>query len=416
MPSLYRTADQTVVRELNLSSVLRHLHDQTTLSRAQIAISTGLNKSTVSSLVDELIQRGLIHETGLNPGNAGRPAMLLEINPKAGGIVGLELGVDFVSVALTDFVGNIFWQKTEDTDPTEKEDRTIAQSLRLIDEAIRDCRSKGWRVLGIGLAIPGMVDVKEGILVFAPNLNWRNIPLKKICAEHTGLQVYIDNDANAAAIGEHLFGVARQTRDFVFVYVGIGIGGGLFLNNDLYRGKNGFAGEFGHAPILSGSFRVQEDGPGDWETYASQNAIIRHVQASLQTKQSNILPRLMEEQHAPLSISLIKEAANAGDKVALDAFTCTGEALGVGIANLVNTFNPEKVVLGGPLSAVGNYLLSSIKASVAKHSFPEISQHVEILTSKFGKDASVMGAIALVVNDIVSNPTHVEKEVMPTTR
>jgi predicted NBD/HSP70 family sugar kinase len=102
--------------------------------------------------------------------------------------------------------------------------------------------------------------------------------------------------------------------------------------------------------------------------------------------------------------------------VALDAFACTGEALGVGIASLVNTFNPEKVVLGGPLSAVGDYLLSSIKASVAKHSFPEISQHVEILASKFGKDASVIGAIALVVNDILSNPTHVEKEVMPTTR
>jgi len=417
MPSPYKIANQTVVRELNLSSVLRHLHDQTTLSRAQIAISTGLNKSTVSSLVDELIQRGLIHETGLNLGNAGRPAMLLEINPKAGGIVGLELGVDFVSVVLTDFVGNIFWQKTEDTNPTEKEDRTITQSLRLIDEAIKDCRSKGWRVLGIGLAIPGMVDVKEGILVFAPNLNWRNIPLKKICAEHTGLPVFTDNDANAAAIGEHLFGVARQTRDFIFVYAGIGIGGGLFLNNDLYRGKNGFAGEFGHTPIISGSFRVQEheDGPGDWETYASQNSIIRHVQASLQAKQSKIIPRLMEEQHAPLSISLIKEAANAGDKVALDAFASTGEALGVGIANLVNTFNPDKVVLGGPLSAVGNYLLSSIQASVAKHSFPELSQYVEILASKFGKDASVIGAIALVVNDILSNPTHVEKEVMPTT-
>ena len=275
MSSHYRITDKSIVRELNLSSVLRHLHDQTTLSRAQIAVSTGLYKSTVSSLVEELIQRGLIHEIGVNSGNAGRPAILLEINPNAGGIVGFELGIDFVSVVLTDFVGKVFWQKTEETDPTEKEDFIIRQSLRLVDEAIADCRSKGWRVLGIGLAIPGMVDVKEGILVFAPNLNWRNVPLRKTFEEHTGLPVLIDNDANAAAIGEHLFGVARQTRDFIFVYGGIGIGGGLFLNNELYRGKNGFAGEFGHTPILSGSFRGQEhqDSSADWETYASQNSI-----------------------------------------------------------------------------------------------------------------------------------------------
>lgn len=417
MSSSYQTIGQTIVREQNLSSVLRHLHDQTTLSRAQIAPATGLNKSTVSSLVEELIQRGLIHETGLNSGNNGRPATLLEIDPGAGGIIGLELGIDFVSVVLTDFAGNVCWQKTEDTDPPDKEDFTIKQSLRLVDEAIRDCRSKGWRVLGVGLAIPGMVDVKEGILVFAPNLKWRNVPLRKIFEDHTGLPVIVDNDAHAAAIGEHLFGVARQVRDFIFVYGGIGIGGGLFLNNDLYRGRNGFAGEIGHPSFISGSFlgREYQDSLGDWETYASQNSIIRHVQASLQTKQSQIIPRLMEEQHAPLSISLIKEAADAGDKVALDAISSTAKALGVGIANLVNTFNPEKVILGGPLSAMGDYLLSAVQVSVDKYSFPEIRQHVEIITSKFGKDASVIGAIALVVDDILSNPTHVEKEVISTT-
>ena len=412
MSSPYIIADQTVVRELNLSSVLRHLHDQTTLSRAQIAVSTGLNKSTVSSLVEELLQRGLIHETGLNTGNTGRPATLLEINPRAGGIVGFELGTDFVSVVLTDFIGNIFWKKTEATAPSESEKLTITQSLRLVDEAVEDCRLKGWRVLGVGLAIPGLVDVNEGLLVYAPNLKWRNIPLRKTFAEHTGLSVLIDNEANAAAIGEHLFGVAQQTKDFVFVYGGIYIGGGLFLNNKLYRGKNGFAGEFGHDPFISGSFdgKEHQDGPGSWVTNASQNSIIRYVQASLQTKPSQIISRLMEEQHAPLSISMIKEAADAGDKLALDAFINTAEALGVGIANLVNTFNPEKVILGGPLSTVGNYLLPAIEEKVEKYAFPEIRQHVTIHTSKFGKDASVIGAIALVVNDILSNPTHVQKE------
>jgi len=416
MSSLYQAVDQTAVRELNLSSVLRHLHDQTTLSRAQIANVTGLNKSTVSSLVDELIERRLIHETGTNSGNTGRPATLLEIYPEAGGIIGWDLGVDFVSVVLTNFVGNILWQRIEDTDAPENEKATIKQSLRIIGEAIKVSRERGLRLLGLGSAIPGLVDTKEGILVMAPNLKWRNVPLKKICIENTGGPVFIDNDANAAAIGEHLFGMGRHVHDFIFVYIGIGIGGGLFLNDNLYRGNNGFAGEFGHAPIISNSFQAphHDDGLGDWETYACQKSIVKRIQTGLDAGKSSLLPNLMHERNTPLSIALIKAAADAGDRLSLEAFADTGEAIGVGIANLVNTFNPEKVIIGGPLSDYGSYLLPSIKASVEKHSFPEISKYVEIETSQFGKDASVIGAIALVVNDILSSPTHIEKEVMLT--
>jgi glucokinase-like ROK family protein len=414
----YTRVDQSVVRVSNLSSVLCHLHEENILSRAQIASYIGLNKSTVSSLANELIERQLVHETGINAGNRGRPATRLEINPYAGGIVGVELGVDFVSVVLTDFVGNILWQKTEEVGSVKDIDTTVKQSLRIINGAITECRKINLRILGLGLALPGIVDIKEGVLVLAPNLNWHNVPFRKICEENTGLPVFVDNDANAAAIGEHLFGAGRQVRDFIFVYIGIGIGGGLFLKNELYRGKNGFAGEFGHAPIVSDSFRVpnHEDNVGDWEAHACQNSIIQRVQASLQAGYKSIIPSSIKKQETTLSLHLIKEAADAGDKVALDAFADTGEAIGIGIANLVNTFNPEKVIIGGPLSAFGNYLISPIRASVEKHSFPEISKHAEIVNSDFGENACVIGAVSLVVNDILSNPTHSEKEVMKATK
>jgi N-acetylglucosamine repressor len=329
----------------------------------------------------------------------------------------MELGVDFISVVLTDFIGNILWQKTEDLDPDKEVDSIIEKSLCIIKEAMAECHERNLRILGLGLAVPGIVDIKEGILVLAPNLNWHNVPLRKICEESTGLPVFVDNDANAAAIGEHLFGVGRQAGDFIFVYIGSGIGGGLFLKNELYRGKNGFAGEFGHAPIISNSFQTPnyENNNLDWETQACQNSIFQRVQASLQAGRTSILPSLMQERKTSLSISLIKEAAEAGDRVSLDALANTGQAIGVGIANLINTFNPEKVILGGSLSSVGNFLLPSIKASAEKLSFPEISEHVEIVNSRFGENACVIGAISLVVNDILSNPTHAQKEVMETT-
>ena len=144
------TADQAFVRVLNLSSVLRLIHTQSPASRAQLAVITGLNKSTVSSLVDELIARNLIHEAGSNSNGAGRPATMLEINPQAGSIIGVELGVDFVSVAVTDFLGNITWRRREDANPNEDQQKMIDQTLRIVKEAMSAGKKKNTRFLGLG--------------------------------------------------------------------------------------------------------------------------------------------------------------------------------------------------------------------------------------------------------------------------
>ncbi len=177
------TADQAFVRELNLSTVLRLIHTQSPASRAQLAVITGLNKSTISSLADELISRNLIHEAGSNSNGAGRPATILEINPQAGSIIGVELGVDFVSVAVTDFLGNITWRRREDANPNEDQQKMIDQTLRIVKEAMGAGKKKSARFLGLGLATPGTVDLKEGVLIFAPNLHWRNVPFGKIFSD-----------------------------------------------------------------------------------------------------------------------------------------------------------------------------------------------------------------------------------------
>ncbi len=405
------TVDQVFVREMNLSSVLRLIHTQSPISRAQLAVLSGLNKSTVSSLADELLSRNLIHETGSNTGGAGRPATLLELNPQAGLIIGVELGVDFVSVAVTDFLGNIIWRRREDADPTEDQQKMINQTLRIVKEAMTAGKRKGIRFLGLGLATPGTVDLKEGVLIFAPNLHWRNVPFGKIFSEQTKLRIFVENDANAAAIAEHLFGTARQCQDFLFVFAGVGIGGGLFLNGRLYRGKNGYAGEIGHSPIMAEpSQTVCHCGNrGCWETYANQYSIIQRVQARLEVKRTSIIPKLIAEQNVPLTIPLIKQAADAGDREAIDSFIEAGHAMGQGLASLINIFNPEKIIIGGPLSIAGEYLLPAIKETVTRHSLPEIDQQAEVLLSPFGPDASLIGAIAIVVDDVLSKPISVER-------
>ncbi len=406
------SADQAFVRETNLSLVLRMIHTLSPLSRAQLAVKTGLNKSTVSSLVDDLLERTLVHETGINSIGAGRPATLIEMNPQAGYIIGVELGVDFVSVAVTDFLGDIVWQQKEDADPAEDQDQMLNQTLRIVKVGLAAGKKRNYRFLGLGLATPGTVDLNERLLIFAPNLHWRNVPFGKIFSEHTQLRVYVENDANAAAIAEHSFGTARQCQDFIFVFAGVGIGGGLFLNGKLYRGKNGYAGEIGHSPIMAEPAQTvcHCGNRGCWETYANQYSIIQRVQARLEVKRTSILPKLMAEQNSPLTIPLIKQAADAGDIEAIESFTEAGRAMGQGFAGLINIFNPEKIILGGPLSLAGEYLLPAIKETVGRHSLPEIDKQAEVLLSPFGPDASLIGAIAIVADDVLSHPTKVERK------
>jgi glucokinase-like ROK family protein len=406
-----RTADQAFVRKVNLSVVLRHIHIASPVSRAQIAMATGLNKSTVSSLVDDLLKRDLILESGTNSVGTGRPATLLKINPNVGYIIGVQFGVDFVAVILTDFLGKIQLRKRIESSPTELPDHVIKQALSLVSEAIDTCKNNQQKMLGIGISAPGIVDIDQGVLMYAPNLQWRNIPLKKIFSEYTELKTFVDNDANAAAIAEYLFGTTRLSKDFIFVFAGVGIGGGLFLNGNLHRGKNGYAGEIGHSPIIADypPLKCHCGNCGCWETYANQDSILYRVQTCLDKQQNSILPELISEKNAPLSISMVKQAADLNDKVAIASLAEAGAALGQGFACIINIFNPEKIILGGPLASIGDYLLPSSKEKMTQYSLNEYGSEVQVLLSSFGTDASLIGGIAIVVDDILSNPLQVER-------
>jgi glucokinase-like ROK family protein len=406
----YRAGDQTLVRENNLAIVLRYLQEGAPLSRARLADLTGLNKTTISSLIEELLDRALVHEVGLDRSGGGRPATLLDLAPQAGYIIGVELGVDLIAAVLTDFVGQIIWRREQKFDSVESQETTIAHALRMIDEAEAISRARDARLLGLGLTLPGMVDVQNGVLLFSPNLQWRNVPLSQILSEHTPLRVFVDNDATAAALAEHLFGTARRAHNFVFLIAGVGLGGGLFLNGDLYRGAGGIAGEIGHTSItMERSWPCRCGNRGCWETFGNQYSLLQRVQALLDVGRNSLIPQLLAERDAPLTYSLITQAAAAGDTVALEALNETGVAIGVGVANLINTFNPEMVVVGGAMSTAGDLLLSPIKRVVEERALPEMLQRLEIVLSTFGPDASVMGAVALVVKSILCNPSIVER-------
>ncbi len=330
-------------------------------------------------------------------------------------MIAVELGVDFVSSAIVDFLGNILWRKAEAADPAASQEKTLGQTMEMVRETITVCATRGERILGLAFSIPGTVDLEQGILIFAPNLNWRNVPLRELFSSTTGLRVFIENDANAAAIGEHLFGNARNLHDFLFVFAGVGLGGGLYLDDNLYRGKGGYAGEVGHTPIIAEPFQnpCHCGNVGCWETYVNQASILARVEARLgHSGDRSVIRELMAEQASPLTLSIVKQAADAGDQDALESLAEAGNALGKGFAVLVNLFNPGKIVLGGPVSVAGQYLMPAVRESLSLHAMGEILSQAEINLSAFGPDASLVGAAAVIVDDVLKFPSHVQKEVM----
>ena len=405
----FRTGDQALVREINLSIILNTLREGAPLSRAQLAAKTGLNKTTVSSLVRELIERQFVREIGYGQSSGGRPAMMLELNPQAGCIIGVEIGVDFILVILTDFTAHILWRWQEEINPHQPPETILNRAINATRTAIGHYEahiSPGGDspLLGIGVGIPGLIDTDSGLVIFAPNLGWRDVPARDAFTAAFDVPIFVDNDANASAMGEHYFGAAQRVSNFVYLAAGVGLGGGIVLNGQLYRGACGYAGEIGHMTIIPDGERCNCGNRGCWETLVSQTAVIRRVRQAIESGKRSLVNQLANGDPHRISISLIAQAAKAGDEVARQALEETGEYLGIGIANLINGFDPELVVFGGVLSFASEFLLPAIEATIRQRAMVRPRDTPQVKVSAHGFDACVMGCVALALHDILREP------------
>jgi glucokinase-like ROK family protein len=400
----YRTGDQTLVREINLSIILNCLRETSPLSRAQMAEITGLNKTTVSSLVSELIARQFVREIGFDSSGGGRPAVLLELNPGAGCIIGMEIGVDFILTILTDFKAQILWRHREDIDQAEGQEAILARAFDIVRQALRAGELTHSPVLGIGVGVPGLVDISSGTLLFAPNLKWHDVPLHEVLSQEFDVPIFVDNEANLAALGERYFGAAQDSKDFVYLSIGVGLGGGIVLNGQLYRGIGGYAGEIGHTTIMSDGERCNCGNRGCWETLVSQTAVVNRVRKALATGNASLVSQLVKGRLERISIPVIVEAAELGDKVARQALEDTGAYLGIGIANLINALNPELIIFGGIVSLASSYLLPAIEKALKERSLIWPRRMAKVMASSHGPEACVMGGVALVLHDILKKP------------
>jgi predicted NBD/HSP70 family sugar kinase len=384
-----RTAHFGTMRAINRQIVLNYVRDRGPISRAEIARRTKLQRSTISEIVDSLLEEGLIEEVGAGQSTGGRCPTLLALRTTGAAAIGIDIAPTRTTVATSDLAGGLLESEEFETD--HDFERTMA---RAVSAARRLTERGGGRIEGIGVSLPGLVDSSKGRLLYVPYFNWRDLDIGDRIAEATGLKVTIDNDANAAALAELWFGRAdvSEARDFIMVFIAEGVGAGIIFDRQVYRGEGGAAGEFGHmiigdrapVPCSCGSYDC-------WEAFASGRAAVARY------------ARLAGAGAArAMSFAQLIDRALAGEAAAREALGETARFLGIGISNLIVGFSPEVVIVGGAITRAWD-LVSDLFSETVRRSVRRDLPFTRIIPSTIGDRASLMGALSLVLADKFSS-------------
>jgi glucokinase-like ROK family protein len=395
------TGDQEKVRKINKSIVMNTLRLHAPISRARVANLTGLNRGTVSNIVNVLIEDGLVLESEPEDSKVGRPGISLNLRPDGGAVIGLEIGVDFITIVLTNFVAETLWEIKIDINPSQPQTSIMSQAEQLVEQALSISREKRLRPLGVGIGLPGLINLRRGELIIAPNLNWRNVPLRLMLNQRFRLPIFIENEANLAALGEYYFGVAQGVDNFIYLSSGIGLGGGIMINGNLFRGVHGYAGEIGHMQRDPQGERCGCGRVGCWETQVGPRAVLRHVKKELQIHSDPFLLDACQGDFNNLTFVMVVKFALEGDSVCRQAIEDVATYLGAGIADLVNVFNPELVVIGGAFILGKDILQPIIEKTIFSNTLKPSTDNLRLAFSERGADACALGAVAIVLDDIL---------------
>ncbi|HEY4391061.1 MAG TPA: ROK family protein [Paenibacillus sp.] len=382
------TGDQQLIKKMNKTIVLNTIRQQQPLSRADISSVIGLNKATVSSLVSELIESQLVSEIGPGESSGGRKPTLLLFNRSAGFAIGVDIRVNDLLAVLVDMEGNVIREKTVSLEDYSL-DKVLDQIRKTIRGLMRRLPASPYGVVGIGIGVPGLVDEKSRV-ISAPNLGWDNVDLYEALSSEFGSNIHIDNEANAGAIGEKLYGAGRDSKDLIYLSIGIGIGSGIIVGGDLYRGTSNFSGEVGHMTVAENGPLCRCGNRGCWETLASEKALLDQAGA-------------LWQDHTPSLEDILKEAEQGNDQV-LALLERIGSQLGVGLANLVNILNPEFIVIGNRLSLAGDYLRQAMLSTLGQRSLSYHRKQTHVDFAKLGIRSTAMGAASLPITAFLADP------------
>ncbi len=378
----------SLMRRINRSAILELIREEGPLSRSKIARRLDVSLPTVMRIVDELMEEGLVSKGGYSESTGGRPPSLVTFNGESYAVVGVDLGEDKMFGMVADLAGNV--QHTQFMDPENDHgpDTYVDQLCDLIAKLLAVSRPEGQEIRGIGIGVPGVTLVPEGVVTWAPSLGWRDLPLQKLLSERfPKVPVFVENDVNLAALGELGFGAGRGVQNLVSLTVSKGIGAGLIVGGMLYRGQHQGAGEVCNMVPGVRFLGERYEEFGALETIASTSGIVRRARELL-TRENLPLPE------ADVTADVVFAAAREGEKWAVQVVDETVDYLSIAVANLAATLDPEVVVLGGTISRDADLLIDPILTRV-EGLVPFVP---ELVASPLERRAVIMGAIMLVLN------------------
>lgn len=382
---------QQLIKHKNKQAIIQLIKREDNLSRAEIVQRLGLSKGTISSLVAELIEQQLILEKGPGESSGGRRPVLLTFNEKAGFSIGIDLGVNYILGVLTDLQGNIF-EKVYCALRNKKNDTILSKLREVIYELSTKAPPSPYGIIGIGIGVPGMVG-KNNEILFAPNLGWINYSLIDELKEFFDFTIRIENEANAGAYGEKMVGLGKELNNLVYISTGIGIGTGIILNGELFKGTKGLSGEFGHMSIDKNGEKCRCGNLGCWELYASEKYIEK---------------RAMEEKlmtQDDFSLELIHSLLMDNNEIALKILAETAYHLGIGLKNIIHALNPEQIIIGGRLASFQKWIEKDLKEYIYSHTISYHKEDVSIIFSNPEFPSTALGVSAFVIEDFFSKVT-----------
>jgi predicted NBD/HSP70 family sugar kinase len=393
-------ADHAEIRRNNLEVVLRHLSWRGPTSRAGIASKTGLTRSTVSRLVNELIGLDLVKETTVDRGGAGRPGTRLELDGRSILAVGMEINVDSLTVLVADIGGREVALQRRPYDAGRAGPRRSVTAVCRIYEAIltevQAASAAPPRIAGVAVAIPGLVDVEAGIVEDAPNLGWQDVDLRALVRAQIpdpNVSISVGNDGNFAALAEYWHGACAGTPNLLYVTGEVGIGGGIIVNGDLLLGSLGRAGEIGHMTVDPHGPQCGCGRQGCWEAFVGLNAFLASIGGR---PDGSGTPEDM--------VRAVAARASRNEPAVIEALKSLGFWVGIGVSNLINVFSPDVVVLGGYFASLSTWLLPTAYDVLLEHLMSAADPRSLLRVSTLGFSAAATGAAIQAVDQVLSNP------------
>ncbi|CAG7654124.1 ROK family transcriptional regulator [Actinacidiphila bryophytorum] len=375
---------QSSLHRANLERVVRAVRLAGSLTQAEIARSTGLSAATVSNIVRELRDNGTVQVTPTSSG--GRRARSVALSGDAGIVVGVDFGHSHLRVAVGNLAHQVLAEQSEPIDVDASASQGFDRAEQLVARLVESTGISADKVLGVGLGVPGPIDVESGALGSTAILpGWSGINPRQEMSDRLGVPVQVDNDANLGALGELVWGGGRGVKDLAYIKVASGVGAGLVIDGRIYRGPGGTAGEIGHITLDESGPVCRCGNRGCLETFTAARYVLELLRGS----------------HGDgLTVPRMVQLAREGDPGCRRVTGDVGRHIGMGVASLCNLLNPSRIVLGGDLAEAGELVLGPIRESVSRYAIPSAAQRLSVVPGALGARAEVLGALALVLSEM----------------